>query len=76
MIYYHVSGSVGNYSIFTRSDTHKYPFHSSLFNHGGSSNNVRSWKTLDGVHRFVKKNYPDWVHETTQEFRARKDASV
>ena len=72
MKYYHISGSKGSYSIFTRDTEAKYPFLTSLFNRSGSSSNVRSWKTEKGLRRFVEKNYPNWVFESSEEFKERR----
>ena len=72
MIYYHISGGGKSFSLFLRDTEAKFPFISSLYNSGGTSNNVRSWKTEAGIKRFVAKNCPHWVYESTEEYRARK----
>ena len=71
-VYYHISGSEGNLSIFTRDTMSKFPFMSRIYLGTGSRNNVQSWKTEAGVKRFVAKKFPEWILETSEEYKARK----
>lgn len=45
---------------------------SHLHNPGGSNSNVRSWKTEKGIKAYVKRETPDWVEETTEQYKLRK----
>ncbi len=66
MVYYKISGFSKRYSLFYRDTKAHFPFITQLFRN-------KSWKTEAGIHNFVKKNMPDWEHETIEEYRERKE---
>lgn len=70
MTYYHIITGGGRisgkfYFISSRNDSAKFPFVTSVY---GS----KTWKTEDGLRRYVAKNHPSWAYETSEQYRERK----
>lgn len=72
MIFYRLTKCVDRFSIFTRNSESSFPFLTTLFNDGGSCRNPRSWKTEKGAIKFIQTNFPEWILETVEDYKLRK----
>lgn len=74
MIYFNTSGDKKTgYCIFFRDSNAVNQFLSTMYVGNGSKNRPQSWKTEPGAIRAIKRILPEWIYETTEEYRTRKE---